>query len=463
MLEIDYEGWQAQNSGRELWELIREGVQNALDTGCDIRVLVNTRKREITIEDDGSGYEELSEAWTVFQGSKGNDVDKRGRFGRGIKELITACEELRVETTCGMVRFDVQREQKFVDEEFARERGTKVVARNSEWSAEEMRGVREWLEKMWVPEGQEIVVDVKGGGDIEKSRSEWEPDFTFSTILDTVKFSTGGVKEEVRERAEVEVIRAKKGQGRIYEMEIPVNMGEEFPYWINVQQKIPMAEQRNSAERDFINRIVCKVVNRDIENLSKSQLQQEWLTSRLGDFKMDTQTRRVWAERVHGEDTVLKSTPHADDRAKRKGMNVLDASRLSRGQQKAAEDAFQKSKEWVTEYDTKNEGQQVEPTEEQEEFISEVREKILSEVDMTHIEIEMWELPNDDKGNIPEGRYTDGVVKLNVNIREWVEFNERNVALVLHELAHEGTTGHGDGYIRRLQELGAKLALSYME
>ena len=449
MLEIDLTGWQQQNSGRELYELIREGVQNALDTGEDIEVTINTRNREIVIEDDGEGFSDLSEAWTVFAGSKGDDVTKRGRYGRGIKELIAGCEILTVETVGGIVKFDVFNERRWVDEEHGRDSGTVIRARNSQWTADDIRGVREWVENLWVPEGQTVTVNVKGGSDIEKNRSDWEPDSVMRCYLRTVVVEDGMMKKD-RRMTEVEVKEAKPGDGRVYEMEIPVNFDEDFPLWFNVQQKIPLAEQRNAADSKFVDRLVCYYINQHIDRISEEQLQKEWVTSRLDRIHVDSDAMKTWARRVYGEDTLVSSTDYADDKAEQYGKKVVDADNLSFGQSKAVTKAFPGTNSWATEFDAETTGQRVEPTEEQQEFIDTMYEKVLEPLNKEYIEVELWELPSNEDGKVV-ARFCDGTVSLNVLEREWDEVNTRNVGTFVHEIAHDETDEHDMEFISELE------------
>ena len=94
---VDVDGWVEQNRSRDLYELVREPIQNALDTGSDIDVRIDYGDQSVVVEDyDPEGVEDLSRFYDLFSGSKQYDPEKRGRFGRGVTEFIGATDEVVV-------------------------------------------------------------------------------------------------------------------------------------------------------------------------------------------------------------------------------------------------------------------------------------------------------------------------------------------------------------------------------
>jgi len=102
---VDVSGWVEQYKGRDVYEVVREPVQNALDTGSDLYVRVDYGDQSITVEDYGDGVEDLSQFYDLFPGDKPYDPEKRGRFGRGIKEFIEASDETVTSSTGSGLRF----------------------------------------------------------------------------------------------------------------------------------------------------------------------------------------------------------------------------------------------------------------------------------------------------------------------------------------------------------------------
>lgn len=52
---VDVSGWVEQHRSRDVYEVVREPVQNALDTGSDLYVRVDYGDQSVTVEDYGDG------------------------------------------------------------------------------------------------------------------------------------------------------------------------------------------------------------------------------------------------------------------------------------------------------------------------------------------------------------------------------------------------------------------------
>jgi len=102
-LAVSTEGFSEQQRGRPLAHLVKELVQNALDSvGSAGRIdlefaLTGPRTASVRCADDGPGAEDLTQLNIVFVTGKKDGVTQRGRMGRGFKELlsIAACARVR--------------------------------------------------------------------------------------------------------------------------------------------------------------------------------------------------------------------------------------------------------------------------------------------------------------------------------------------------------------------------------
>lgn len=462
MFEIDDEGWIAQQRGREPWELVREIIQNALDTETDIVVNVDTRKRKVVVKDNGE-FENLQDAYTIFGGDKGSDPTKRGRWGRGLKEVVGGAEKVIVMSPEGRVKFDVPNRERTEDDLSTRS-GTKVVVSNSEWSKEQMDGIKEYLFKLWPPEGQSIQLSLKGGSLEERDR--WQPHFETRMRLKTVIVENGVMTTEDR-RGEVHIRKAEGGEedGRVYEMGIPVTMDKEFPYWVDVQQKIPMAEQRNEPDSEWMNRFEPKLLNTVIDDLSDRELRASWVEEALAGPYCNVSTRREFAERVlQDEDkagTVTRGAEAANDKCRNHGYQVLDTSKLSRGASRAAKNAFS-SAEDVAKQIHESQEERVEPTEEQEEFI-EFAKEIATELGHGHVRFETWEIQPSFNGDMPVAMNAGGLIKLNTVAHDWEEVNQDTLGTVVHEISHEVGEGHSETWYNHMQDNFARLLMEHAD
>jgi hypothetical protein len=80
---IEDRGFIRQQAGRDPVEIVREVVQNAFDaeqaTRIDLCIEHDGSEAIVVIEDDGGGFRDPAQAYTVFLSDKADDPTKRGR------------------------------------------------------------------------------------------------------------------------------------------------------------------------------------------------------------------------------------------------------------------------------------------------------------------------------------------------------------------------------------------------
>lgn len=468
MFTVDDEGWIAQNKNRELWELAREAVQNALDTGEDVYVGIDTGGRKIVVEDQGEGYSELQYAWQVFGGDKGDDPTLRGRFSRGIKESITACSEAVIETTCGKVTFDVENRERTVNKEFSRERGTKVVLHNPEWPTYEVKNVFEYVNEMWCPPGQEITVDLKGGRTSQKSREA--PDGSFSARLPTEVYDedSGGMEKKWR-RAKV-FYRKVDGRrdGTLYEMGIPVKKDCDFPFHVDVQQRIPMAEQRNEPDQSWYERkFIPLLVKKLFDAIPVSKMRDDWVLTGLNNHRADIDQKEEFVEKVvkdgRKKDLVVATGGKADRVCKNRGYQVYNPDQAGSATASIVRDVAPSARDVAEDLEDVRE-EKLEPTPGEREFIEKMEE--MAELIGVDVEYEVWAIEESFDGSQVRADYQDdGTIRLNRQASDWSEFTPDNVGTALiHEPAHRNASRHeNDRFWRTMQEDAGKVICELME
>ena len=104
-LAISTDGFAAMNAARPPEHLVKELVQNALDSFAEqqhgtvtLRYGHNGRCFEVSCCDDGSGIADLGDLRVVYLTHKTDSHLKRGRFGRGFKEVLCIAEAAVVES-----------------------------------------------------------------------------------------------------------------------------------------------------------------------------------------------------------------------------------------------------------------------------------------------------------------------------------------------------------------------------
>ena len=85
--EVDKEGFKALQLGKPKYHTVRELIQNAIDekiTKCVVVTSFNRGTVTISVEDDGPGFRNLKDAYTLFGATyKQANPELRGRFNLG--------------------------------------------------------------------------------------------------------------------------------------------------------------------------------------------------------------------------------------------------------------------------------------------------------------------------------------------------------------------------------------------
>ncbi|MFB6237028.1 MAG: ATP-binding protein [Halopenitus sp.] len=462
MFEVDAEGWIAQHKGRPLEELVREIMQNALDTGSDIRVKIDKNRKTIQIIDDGPGYEDLSDAWSIFGGDKADNPEKRGRFGRGVKEAVPSCETFVIETVGGRVEFDVEARKRTIHEDRGRESGTCVTMKNSEWHGrKDIQDVRDYLETFWPPGGQTITVDIKGGKEYEIEREE--PEFTQRVNIPTVVVNDGELTTEYR-NTDLH-FKDSAGSGVLYEMGIPVLREAEFPYHVDVQQKIPMAEQRNEPDSSWRKtHLLPAIVEAVHDRVPKSQMRENWYTTGLRK-SYDSNLQQEFVEEVvqdgRKKDIVTSSNPKADDKCENYGYQVFDTERAGRDVARIVESVTQSASS-VAQDLADREKEQVQASEIQERVMAEM-EEIASRAGYEDVSVELWHIEDGFNDEHTKAQYNgeSHAIRLNEKHRDWDELNEKNLSTLIHELGHIEYGNHSTEWADATHDIAAKIILNH--
>ena len=94
-LAVSIEGFSEQQRGRPLEHMVKELMQNAMDSVGDSGRIdlalepTGTRRAVMRCADDSPGAEDLSRLNVVFVTGKKDGVTQRGRMGRGFKKLLS--------------------------------------------------------------------------------------------------------------------------------------------------------------------------------------------------------------------------------------------------------------------------------------------------------------------------------------------------------------------------------------
>jgi DNA topoisomerase VI subunit B len=110
-LQISTEGFASFNKSRPPSHLVKELVQNALDAIGDTEgeILLDYRHDgkhfHLSCRDNGTGIHDLDAIKIVYLTFKTDSHLKRGRFGRGFKEILSVANWARVKSGVEQIKF----------------------------------------------------------------------------------------------------------------------------------------------------------------------------------------------------------------------------------------------------------------------------------------------------------------------------------------------------------------------
>lgn len=319
--ELYQEGWAQQASRRSLAALLYEAIQNAFDQRVT-RVMVSLGPETIVVEDDGAeGIADPELAYTLFLTQKGASPQMRGRYGRGLKELLSVMRSASIETVGFTLHFDEHGRRV---EPSRRKSGTRLTLRRHT-SAEALREAAARLAMLIPP--PETTVEVNGRR-IKRPR-------VFATLrgarLPTVT-AEKGLERVIAQSTSVHLYQPRSGElPHVFEMGLPIEPCA-APWHIDVGQRIPLSEQRNRLDESYRQQLWCLLFDALVEqDLSAAQLQGDWVSQALASGKLRPQAIEAYVRRVFPSMSVLPSSPLEDDRAQQAGAHVVELSGLSHG------------------------------------------------------------------------------------------------------------------------------------
>ena len=146
-----------------------------------------------------------------------------------------------------------------------REEGTVVYGTNTECSDDDLPEVEDFVDRLWIPEDQDLYLDVYGPDAAAPVREDIytheDPDAELERQYLPTLTVEDGVQQEEKRRTTVEIRKISPGYGGVYEIGIPVTSGEEFPFVFNVRQKTPVTERRNELDNSYRNELMQGLIN----------------------------------------------------------------------------------------------------------------------------------------------------------------------------------------------------------
>jgi hypothetical protein len=304
-----------------------ELYQNVMDTDateCEFKITPVEGRPEImlVVADNGPGFRNLSDAWTMFAPSeKQNDPTKAGRFNLGEKMVLSFAKEATIQTTSGTVVFGDNGREDFPRRKL--ERGTIFSARMN-CTRERLEQLITYMRKILVRPGLKLTVN---GEEIPRR----EPIRRFECALATE------IGEDLRatvRKTVVEVYEPRIGESAwLHELGIPVvETDDRWSY--SIQQKVPLNVDRDNVTPAYLKAVRVAVLNEMADRITEEDTTAPWVNEAASDKNCTAEAVETFRVKKYGEKSVAfdPTNPEANAEAVSHGYTLIPARGLTGGQ-----------------------------------------------------------------------------------------------------------------------------------
>lgn len=462
IFEVDVKGLRQLQEGKPKWFIIRELLQNAMDediTKCIIYMSYDHGKANITIEDDSPiGFRDLADTYTLFKDTyKRTDVKKRGRFNFGEKQVLCLADYARIISTTGAIEFDILKGKRTTLRR-KREKGSEVYV-VVKMNKEEYNECSTYCNNILVPKDIKIIISIDGK---EQELSYVKPHKTFSAKLLTEIKENDKMKNVTRE-TEVS-IHLKNNIAYIYEMGIPI-CEIDCDYSIDVQQKVPLSNDRDKVDSKYLKTIYGEILNQVINEVNADKSSNLWIRDGFTSNRVTKETRQDIITKRFGEKALIANPmdKRSMDEAITNNYNVVYGSEMSKEEWGVIkQDGLLVSTSSMFKTGIA-EGKFVTPNEKQKK-IADFSIKIALEILKLNIKVSFYDSPDatvraDFNSESNQLRFNVAHIGLEMWKLENNIIRQEMLDLIIHELGHSQGWHYEHSYHDCLTELGSKLTL----
>jgi hypothetical protein len=300
--DVDKAGLSRLVLGRKRSALIYELVSNSLDensTTVEVHLCRLSRGlARLDVHDDNpSGFADLSHGYTLFADSgKKNNPTQRGRFNLGEKLVLACCNNARITSTTGTIRFTPQGRE--FDPDHKTEIGT-VFSAHIRMTVKEIAEAVQDLKRILVPSHQEVRIN---GNPLPRRT----PTATFSATLKTETADPDtGILRRTSRKTKVWLYPVLGGEKpMLHEMGIPVVRLGGDRWHVDIAQKIPLTLDRTNVPPSFVQAVRTTIVNHMAEALTEEDVTQPWVTQAISDKKIEPAALTQVVDKRFGPDAV---------------------------------------------------------------------------------------------------------------------------------------------------------------
>lgn len=273
--EIDTEGFRIQMSSMKPWRIVQEIISNSFDEDSVKNISVEieqigTKQIQVTIIDDGVGFEDINDIYTMYKYSKKRKKsDKRGRFNMGEKEFFVLAETGFVKTKNQMVEF---KNDTRTTSQIDHPTGT-IVQGVFKWTGTDFQETLLKLHKLIVPDDKNLTIN---NTTVQKKHLLKKITFALPTLIedeDTLQF------RRVTKTCEIELYQTNKNERPyLYELGIPVHkLLHSIEWHINVLQKIPLPTGRDMVSEAYLKDLYAGILNNATDLINEENSGSKWV------------------------------------------------------------------------------------------------------------------------------------------------------------------------------------------
>lgn len=343
-LAVSTEGFAEQQRGRPLIHLLKELVQNSLDGVGDAGQIslhlsidkANPSILRVGCVDDGEGSDDLSKLNIVFVTGKKDSVTKRGRMGRGFKELLSVARAAKVKSGTEELFFGTDKEgvrtvtlKKAVE---PRTNGFSVlmlVEHDDAKSEDDIKALTDYFDTFIIPTGIKFIVNGKVSQGAQLVHR-------IAARLTTEQFNNSRWNKPLL-HTEVHLYKCREDQSPlIYEMGIPVcQINWDMPYHADVRQRVPMNPNRDSVMTNYDARLRRACLPTLLEELDEDQVKSSWIgeaASESTDAVQEIVVKKAFGENaVRFVQTSGNKYDHNASATEKVGSVIVDTRHMTGG------------------------------------------------------------------------------------------------------------------------------------
>jgi len=450
--EVSKEGLRELQEGKPKHFIARELIQNCWDEQtrvCQFNAFWNKGIARVTVLDDNpAGFKNLSDAFTLFQKTaKRGDPSKRGRFNIGEKQVLSLCNEAKIKTTKGTIIFDKTGRRK---SRIKSESGSRITIsfKTNKSDFDEMLSV---VKKYLVPQNIDFFVN----GEKVSYRKPYK--IITATLL--TENEVNGIFKRVQRKTDIHILKTDD-KPMLYEMGLPVtNIDCQFD--IDVQQKVPLAIDRDTVPVPYLKALFAEVLNATYEDVNSENSSEVWIRQAVGDKRIGREAVKEIVKKRFGDKVVVANPfdPNSIDEAISNKYNVVYGSEMSKEEWenirraeaiKSSTDLF--GKKGVADWE------HYPPTPEMEK-VAALAKKIAKRVLGINLKVKFVKSPDTyEAADFGYNTLTFNVSKLGKKFFDEI-VSEEIIDLILHELGHSAGSHTEMSYHKLLTRMAGQLVM----